>query len=194
MKKHVDAFMSSVMAGVCISIGCVVNLRVGGVAGAVLFAFGLLSVVHWRLRLYTGTAGFVSTLKEHFGLATILAGNIIGCLAVAGYYRMTGDVIADKCAAIAEARIAAGPLRLVALGAGCGFIMTTAVKFARNGKFLPLLFGVPVFILCGFAHSIADAFYLSCGGMPDMTLAVDYMCVVVGNYIGCNAHRTFDRG
>ena len=46
MKKLViETFPSAILAGICISIGCVVNLRVGGVAGAVLFAFGLTTVV-----------------------------------------------------------------------------------------------------------------------------------------------------
>ena len=49
----------AILAGICISIGCVVNLRVGGVAGAVLFAFGLTTVVYYGMKLYTGTAGFI---------------------------------------------------------------------------------------------------------------------------------------
>ena len=52
-----ETFPLAILAGICISIGCVVNLRVGGVAGAVLFAFGLTTVVYYGLKLYTGTAG-----------------------------------------------------------------------------------------------------------------------------------------
>ena len=37
-----DVFPLAILAGICISIGYVVNLRVGGVAGAVLFAFYFL--------------------------------------------------------------------------------------------------------------------------------------------------------
>ena len=33
-----EVIPAAILAGICISIGCVVNLRVGGVAGAVLFA------------------------------------------------------------------------------------------------------------------------------------------------------------
>ena len=33
-------FPLAILAGLCISIGCTVNMKVGGVAGAVLFAFG----------------------------------------------------------------------------------------------------------------------------------------------------------
>ena len=54
-----NIFPPAILAGICISIGCVVNLRVGGVAGAVLFAFGLTTVVYYGLKLYTGTAGFI---------------------------------------------------------------------------------------------------------------------------------------
>ena len=57
--KQLAILRSAILAGLCISIGCIVNLRVGGVAGAVLFAFGLLAVVHYKLKLYTGTAGFI---------------------------------------------------------------------------------------------------------------------------------------
>ena len=59
MKQQIVILRSAIIAGICISIGCVVNLRVGGVAGAVLFAFGLLAVVYYKLKLYTGTAGFI---------------------------------------------------------------------------------------------------------------------------------------
>ena len=53
-------FPLAILAGLCISIGCTVNMKVGGVAGAVLFAFGLTTVVYYGLKLYTGTAGFPS--------------------------------------------------------------------------------------------------------------------------------------
>ena len=70
--------------------------------------------------------------------------------------------------------------------------MTTAVEFARKGKMLPLLLGVPVFILCGFAHSIADAFYFLVSPSEQL-LQVDvlavYVCEVLGNFVGCNLYR-----
>lgn len=54
----------------------------GPLVGAVLFCFGLLTVVGYRLKLYTGTAGFIK--KNEVGtLFLILLGNIIGCLCAA---------------------------------------------------------------------------------------------------------------
>ena len=70
----------------------------------------------------------------------------------------------------------------------CGFLMTTAVNFGRKEKWLPLLFAVPVFILSGFYHCIADAFYLF---QRDLSLSIGYgyAITVLGNFIGCNLYR-----
>jgi formate/nitrite transporter FocA (FNT family) len=70
--------------------------------------------------------------------------------------------------------------------------MTTAVEFARKGKVLPMLLGVPVFILCGFAHSIADAFYFLVSPSEQLlqwSVLVVYLSEVVGNFVGCNLYR-----
>ena len=152
-------FPLSILAGICISIGCVVNLRVGGVAGAVLFAFGLTTVVYYGLKLYTGTAGFIRLKGDWSMLAVVLLGNIVGCFLSAWLISYAQPDCIEPATKILASRLAKGPWACFLLAIGCGFIMTTAVEFARKGKMLPLLLGVPVFILCGFAHSIADAFY-----------------------------------
>ena len=86
MKQDIAILRSAIIAGICISIGCVVNLRVGGVAGAVLFAFGLLAVVHYKLKLYTGTAGFIRAKGDWTMITVVLLGNIIGCALTALAY------------------------------------------------------------------------------------------------------------
>ena len=70
--------------------------------------------------------------------------------------------------------------------------MTTAVEFARKDKMLPLLLGVPVFILCGFTHSIADAFYFLVSPkelLLQPEVMVIYVSEVLGNFVGCNLYR-----
>ncbi len=190
MKELINILRSAIIAGICISIGCVVNLRVGGVAGAVLFAFGLLAVVHYKLKLYTGTAGFIRAKGDWSMLGTVLLGNIIGCALTALAYTYAQPDILPPDLAIVQSRLAKGPLPCFLLAIGCGFIMTTAVQFGREGKFLPLLFGVPVFILCGFAHSVADAFYfLAAPELYSVDLLIIYMAEVLGNFVGCNLYR-----
>jgi formate/nitrite transporter FocA (FNT family) len=182
----------AILAGICISIGCVVNLRVGGVAGAVLFAFGLTTVVYYGMKLYTGTAGFIRRKGDWSMLALVLIGNIIGCLLTAWLIGYAQPDCIEPASSILAGRLAKGPWACFLLAIGCGFIMTTAVEFARKGKMLPLVFGVPVFILCGFAHSIADAFYFLISPTDQLLqteVLVVYLSEVLGNFVGCNLYR-----
>lgn len=182
----------AILAGICISIGCVVNLKVGGVAGAVLFAFGLTTVVYYGMKLYTGTAGFIRRRGDWSMLALVLIGNIIGCLLTAWLIGYAQPDCIEPASSILAGRLAKGPWACFLLAIGCGFIMTTAVEFARKGKMLPLVFGVPVFILCGFAHSIADAFYFLVSPTDQLLqteVLVVYLSEVLGNFVGCNLYR-----
>lgn len=184
---------SAIMAGICIGIAGFGYLAVGGIVGAVTFAFGLLAVVHYRLKLYTGTAGFFAK-GELLQLCTILAMNIVGCLLVALMARTSPMPLQEAAQHILEGRLNAGIVQSGVLAIGCGFIMTTAVKWGREGKFLPLLFGVPLFIICGFPHCIADAFYYLCVPVEYLTanagqVLLLYASIVLGNFIGCNLYR-----
>lgn len=184
---------SSILAGVCIGIAGFGYLAEKSIVGAVLFAFGLLTVVNYKLKLYTGTAGFIKK-GEVGNLFLILAGNLVGCLLVAMMLRYSPMPLQETAQKILEGRLAMGPVAGGILAIGCGFIMTTAVTFARQGKNLPLLFGVPLFITCGFPHCVADAFYYMCVPLDYITanaadILLFYLSIVAGNFIGCNLYR-----
>ena len=191
---------SSIFAGICIGTAGFGFLAsgiqaetYGSLAGAVLFSLGLLAVVGYKLKLYTGTAGFIE--KNQVGeLFLILLGNIIGCLCLALLARVSPMDIQGAAQNILELRLRTGALRCGLLGIGCGFLMTTAVTFARQEKYLPLLFGVPLFIVCGFTHCVADAFYYLCVPVAfikahALQILGVYACIVTGNLIGCNLYR-----
>lgn len=186
-------FKSAILAGICIGIAGFGYLALGGVTGAVLFAFGLIAVVCYKLKLYTGTAGFIE--KGQVGeLLLILLGNIVGCLCVSLLARVSPMELESQAQMILSARLATGPLKAGLLAIGCGFLMTTAVTFGRRGQWLPLLFAVPMFILCGFPHCIADAFYYltaPVGFVMDNFVKVQflYAFIVLGNFVGCNLYR-----
>ena len=198
-----QTFRSSILSGIAVGIAGWGYLACTNIIGAVLFSFGLLTVVHYKLKLYTGTAGFVALrtddgksrwLKAIGELLFILAGNIVGCLLVSLLSRLSPLELGESAQKILEGRLAIGPLRAGLLAIGCGFIMTTVVTFAREGKPLALLFGVPLFINCGFPHCLADAFYyltvpVSYTGAHLAELAVLYPALVVGNFVGCNLYR-----
>ena len=137
-----ETLPKAILAGICISIGCVVNLRVGGVAGAVLFAFGLTTVVYYGLKLYTGTAGFIRAKGDWTMLLVVLLGNILGCLLTAWLIAYAQPDCIEPATKILQGRVDKGPLACFLLAIGCGFIMTTAVEFLCSsyaGSPTPLL-------------------------------------------------------
>lgn len=195
----VNTLRSSIFAGIFIGVAGFGFLaaglqgQYGSLAGAVLFSLGLLAVVGYKLKLYTGTAGFIR--KNEIGtLFLILLGNILGCLLLALLARVSPMNIQGAAQNILELRLKTGALNCGLLGIGCGLLMTTAVTFARQKHYLPLLFAVPLFIICGFTHCVADAFYYLCVPVDFMKahaleiLGV-YGCIVLGNLIGCNLYR-----
>lgn len=188
-----ELIRSAILAGITIGIAGFGNLAVGGVIGAVLFCFGLITVLGYKYKLYTGTAGFFK--RGEFGqLMLILLGNIIGCFLVGLLARISPLGLPETAQKILEGRLETGAVRCGLLGIGCGYMMTSAVTFARQGNYLTLIFGVPLFIYCGFTHCVADAFYyltvpfdfLAENWLPVLCV---YVCIVFGNLIGCNLYR-----
>ena len=195
----VNTLRSSIFAGIFIGtagfgfLASGLQGQYGSLAGAVLFSLGLLAVVGYRLKLYTGTAGFIKR-NEVGTLFLILLGNILGCLMLGLLARVSPMDIQGAAQKVLELRLKTGALNCGLLGIGCGLLMTTAVTFARQKHYLPLLFAVPLFIICGFTHCVADAFYYICVPVDFMKahaleiLGV-YGCIVLGNLIGCNLYR-----
>lgn len=203
-------FRKSILAGVFISLGCIANLKVGGYLGAFLFSFGLLSVVLYSVPLFTGKAGFCTTKGDIKNLPFILIGNLVGVaiLAFCSYFCFP-DLI-PKAQKIVSLRMQASWGSAMWASVLCGFVMTTIVQFARKQEnhvldsarkqdlslkqegtrnFLILLLGIPLFILSGYWHCIADAFYYSVSGIFTPSLLLVYSLTVIGNYLGCNLYN-----
>ena len=150
----------SVFAGLLIGIAGLVFLHVGGLGGAVLFAFGLMSVTLSKSLLFTGKAGYLP-LKESLQLVPMVLLNAVGCLAMAciAYTTVRDSANAQATLDTIMAAREAASWNVAITSIGTGVIVTLAVHGVRNGTYLPLMYGVPVFIMCGLPHSIADAFY-----------------------------------
>ena len=188
MNDNLNVFIRSILAGICIGLGGAIFVKLGGFIGSFMFAFGLLSVVHFKLPLYTGTAGFIELNKweEYKKMTSILLGNILGCFLLAqllDHSQYIGD-------SIIQSRINSGYIRCLLNGIWCGFVMTIIVQGGRDKNLLLILFGIPLFILLGFYHSIADAFYASISSLEtSKNYLLYYIIIVLGNFIGCNIPR-----
>ena len=197
MKDWLNIFRSSVFAGILIAIAGY-GFLAGQAVGMFLFILGLAAVVSYRLRLFTGTVGFIKW-GEIPNLVIILLGNVLGCWLVSLIAKVD-TVLGIQTAAqtVLQSRLQLGWLACGIKAIGCGVLMSAAVEFSRRGVdfgyWVPLLFAVPLFIHCGFPHCVADAFYfLTCPKSVLMDSGWDllsvYGSIVVGNTIGCNIYR-----
>ncbi len=163
MTQVKTGFCRAAAAGVLICMGCIVNLKAGGgIPGAVLFSAGLWFVVNFDAELFTGRV----TRPDYDPLqkAIMLAFNVIGagvCGLLAAYFL---PEIREKAAAICLSY--ADPLKVLWQSVMCGICMylATTPPFREGESRLPfVVYGVALFILSGYGHSIALAGYAAIG-------------------------------
>ena len=199
MSDYFNIFRSSVFAGILIAIAGY-GFLAGQAVGMFLFILGLAAVVSYKLKLFTGTVGFIQWEKIHH-LVIILLGNVLGCWLVSLIAKVD-TVLGIQTAAqtVLQSRLQLGWLACGIKAIGCGVLMSAAVEFSKRGVdfgyWVPLLFAVPLFIHCGFPHCVADAFYfLTCPKSVLIDSGWDllgvYGGIIAGNAIGCNIYRLF---
>ena len=182
MKKvryYIDLMRLSVGASLLIGLGDFVLLKIGEPLGPFLFAFGLLGVCMLGLNLFTGKCGFLFEDGIKISdLVLILLFNLVFGYAIGVVFSLLDPVIVE----VAETKVASwdASLEFFLKSAMCGVIMYLAVELYRRGTKLGILLGVPLFIFCGFQHSIANAI--------TMGVAVDFSWTILlcasGNFVG----------
>ena len=145
-------------AGVLICMGCIVNLKAGGgIPGAVLFSAGLWFVVNFDAELFTGrvTQERYDPLQKLIMLVMNVAGAAV-CGLLAGVFLPEIRDSAEKIVAAYQ-----DPLKVLWQGVMCGICMYLATTPPpKEISRLPfVVYGVVLFILSGYGHSIALAGY-----------------------------------
>lgn len=175
-------------SGILIGLGAAGFLALGGIAGAVIFAFGLIGVVLTGVPLYTGKAGVITNIWK---LLEIWFWNVLGCVAVGLLLKYAEGIYTFRATEVVVGRYQLDILPTFLRAVGCGLIIDIAVwMYKRYGSILPVLFGVPLFILCGFYHSIADVVYIVAAEDYDfLNICWYYPSIFLGNFVGCNIRR-----
>lgn len=144
-------------------MGCIVNLKAGGgLAGAVLFSAGLWFVVNFDAELFTGrvTRNDYPWLQKAIMLGMNLVGaGVCGLLA----YCFLPE-IRESAAAVTASY--SDPLRVTWQAVMCGVCMYLATTPPKEGvsRFPFVVYGVVLFILSGYGHSIALGGYAAIAG------------------------------
>lgn len=179
--------MYSIFAGIMISLGCIINLQIGGICGAVFFSLGLITILVFGLNLFTGKAGLLATREITWKeLLFIWLGNLCGCIIMAAIMMLTpmGLSLSIAARSIIAVRVANGMLANIILGTCCGILMSVAVGlFKKENNPLYAIMPVAVFILSGFNHCVADMFYLAIGGAGIWGWST-IIFTTIGNIIG----------
>lgn len=169
--------MKSVLASILIGFGVAVLLFLGNPLGPILFAFGLMGVCYLQADLYTGKAGYYWKDKKA-DLATILILNL-----AAGYtFGLLLGYSSPQLIPVALEKIASWDFSMAFFirSMFCGMIMYICVDIFKRGSYIGILYGVPLFIFCGFQHCIANVIVLGVAQSWSWTLIL----AIIGNLIG----------
>lgn len=179
MKLRIKSFL----AGICISIGCIVNLSCDNkYIGAILFAVGLYSICVCNFNLFTGKVCYLDNIID---LIRIWIWNYIGCIVIA-LICIPMFNLSEKATVICMNKLSEMPLEIFFLGILCNILIYFAVEGYKNKQPILLIFAVATFILCGFEHCVANMFYFSLATLSHLSIKsiILQMAFIIINTLG----------
>ena len=174
-----ELIRKSAGAAILIALGDFALLKLGNPIGPVIFAFGLLGVCYMGQNLFTGKCGFViqDKVKLSHLLIILLVNLAVGYLVGVCFSFADASV---KSAAITKVGSWTFDLPMLIKSIFCGVIMYIAVFMYKKGTPLGIIFGVPLFIFCGFQHCIANVITMGVAITFDWSL----LLCIIGNFFG----------
>lgn len=173
-----ELVLKSCAAPFCLSLAIPILLK-DPVYGSLLFSFGLFTICVLELRLFTGIVGFL--FEDKIGILevfTILFFNVI-----AGYF--FGFLLSIMDNSLIELSLQKVDMWEFSFSHSleafmCGAIMYIAVKLYRERTSIGIFFGVPLFLVSGFQHSIANSIIMGISNSFSSVL----LLTILGNLIG----------
>ena len=169
----------SIGAALLISLGNYALLKLGSPIGPVIFALGLLGVCYMGQNLFTGKCGFLFQDKiKVLDLLIILIVNLVAGYLIGLLYSVIDiDVFNNAVSKVSSWDIS---FTFFVKSILCGVIMYIAVFMYRKGTPLGIIFGIPLFIFCGFQHCIANIITLGVA----RTFHLSILICILGNFLG----------
>ena len=178
-------FIKAILSGFMIAFGCIIYLICPNkMVGALLFSFGLLTIVCRELYLFTGKIGYIRQVGIVNILLTIL-GNFVGTYIIGTTIQLTRLPIAESVSSVVSTKLNDSIPSLFILSIACGVMMYLAVdSYKKSRSWLFVILPVVIFILSGFEHSIANMCYFTLANAwePRTFLLIGVM--ILGNAVG----------
>lgn len=189
---------NGISAGLMIIVGCCVYLACSAKAatnpimsaiGAFFFSVALLTICYKGYSLFTGKVGYLPEKhgKEEFSVLLLgLLGNAIATILFGILIKEALPNLASEANTICTAKLNTQSwYQTLIRGVFCGILMYVAVSIYRDNKTITgILFAIPVFIISGFEHSIADIGYFAISGIVSWKALGFIWIVILGNAIG----------
>ena len=185
IKKIIDG----IFAGTLVSIGGMVYLSCDNrYIGAVLFSIALLVICNKGYSLYTGKICYIPEKhdKEVFSVLLLgLLGNFLATVVCAWMLKYATASIAETALSMCETKLTQEFFQTLIKAIFCGILIYLSVDIFKSSKNpIGILFAIPVFILSGYEHSIADMFYFAASGIVSLKAFGFIWTVILGNSIG----------
>ena len=192
--KLIKLITKSVLAGVLIALAGIVYSNCSDkVIGSFLFSFGLCLVIILEANLYTGKVGYCTTAEDFLDVGMILIMNLVSAYLV-GLISGMGPMH-DSATAIVTAKLETEWWITLLKSIGCGNCIYGSVEgYKKTKSFIPVILGVMCFILAGFNHVVADAFYIGVARFGSIEVLQYLLLVAVGNAFGSILIRLLQRG
>ena len=181
--------INGIAAGLLVSIGgCVYMSCDNKYIGAILFSVALLCICYKGYSLFTGKVGFMPEKHDREAWSVMLwglLGNFIATVGTGFLIRYANSAIGAAAEVACAAKLAQTYPQTFIRAIFCGILMYLAVSVYRDNKSIAgIFFCVPVFILSGFEHSIANMFYFGASGKIDLDVIIYLVIVIIGNAVG----------
>ena len=185
----------SILSGIMIAFGCSVYLSCVdkglGWLGAFLFSAGLFTICEYGFNLYTGKVGYIAFRfkdLDYLGLVIlILIFNLLTTFCLGILIGKNFEAVRNVALQIYSAKFQMPLWKLFLSGILCGILMYLAVDTWKRGSKIGCFIYVPLFILCGFDHSIANSFYNGVA-LAEHTFTLQnlviVLIVILGNAVG----------
>ena len=185
----VKTVFGAVSAGIMIAVGGSVFLSCDNkYVGAVLFSVALLCICYLGYYLFTGKIAYLAndlSKKNILNLAVGLAVNLAVTFLLGYLISFAFPSLLQKAYIMCSEKLEQTFLNTFIRAVFCGVLMFTAVEIFKEKKTpLGIIFCIPVFILCGFEHSVADMFYFGASGIIKAEILTFELAAVLGNTAG----------